>query len=197
VKRCFDMQIIQKIRQSAGQLKFRSFERILYKCGSINEHFTAADIRAVTPENVEDICSYEGRKNIKKYKNFLAKGNIGYYAYLDGICVHRTWIILGPGVVKSFSTYPRFRLKPNEAYIHSGETAPSARGNNIPAAVFFKASADLKGRIDYFYCLVDANNTASRRVQEKAGFAEFKRLKWFSFLWLNMFKELEENCMSN
>jgi RimJ/RimL family protein N-acetyltransferase len=183
-------KIVTSLTTLFRNLKFESNIRILYKSQVISDNCSRANIDVVTERNICDVCEYEGNKYLKKYKKFIAQGDLGYYAYLDGRWVHRTWITIGPGVVNKWSHFPPFRLNAREAYCHFAETAPTARGQNISAAVLNRAAIDLKGKVDYFYTLVDENNFASRRVQEKAGFIEVKRLKRTSFLWLNFYREI-------
>ena len=181
------IRIIPKWFRSILKLfDIQSNVRILYKSEVIHENRTKASICKVTDQNLKDVCTYEGNKYLGKYKLFLAKGDPGYYAYLDGNWAHRMWFKIGPGVIKRWSIFPPLRLTAHEAYSHFCETAPSARGNNIPAAVLSKAAADLKGKVDCIYTIVDENNYASRRAMEKAGFKEVKRLKRIGFLWLNL-----------
>lgn len=187
--------IIRKIFTSISalfdKLKLKSNVRILFGNRRINENYTKANICLVTIHNVSDVCEYEGNKYLKKYKKFLAQGDLGYYAYLDGKWVHRTWVIIGPRVIYKGSSFPPFVLKAGEAYCHFSETKPSARGHNIAAAVLSKITIDLKDKVDYIYTLVDENNYASCRVNEKAGFIEVKRLKRTTFLWFNFYQELK------
>jgi hypothetical protein len=158
----------------------------------INDNYTKASISNVTEQNIKDVCTYEKNKYLKKYRRFLSKGDLGYYAYLDGNWVHRTWITIGPGLINKWSRFPVFRLKEREAYCHFCETVPTVRGNNIPAAVLSKAAVDLKDKVNRFYTLVDENNYASRRVMEKSGFEEIKRLRVTEFFGFNFYKELNK-----
>jgi ribosomal protein S18 acetylase RimI-like enzyme len=186
--------VIRKILTFAGtffkKLRFKSNVRILFKNSVNNDNYTKANISLVTFSNVSDICEYEGNY-LKKYRKFLAQGDVGYYAYLDGNWVHRTWVMIGPRVINKWTHFPPFRLKAGEAYCHFAETAPTARGHNIAAAVLSRIAVDLKDKVDYIYTLVDENNYASCRVNKKAGFIEVKKLKRTSFLWFNFYRELK------
>jgi GNAT superfamily N-acetyltransferase len=186
-----DNSIVLILTTLFRKLRFQSNVRILYEGRLINDNYTKADICVVTEHNINDVYAYEGNKYLKKYKRFLAQGDLGYYAYLDGKWVHRTWVMIGPRVVNKWSNFPPIKLKTREAYCHFAETAPPARGYNISAAVLSRAAIDLKEKVDHFYTLVDENNYASRRVNEKAGFIEVKRLKRTSFLWFNFYRELK------
>ncbi|MHB1152955.1 MAG: GNAT family N-acetyltransferase [Eubacteriales bacterium] len=172
-------------------LKIRSYTRILFMSEAIKNNTAGAGICNVTCKNIKDVCAYEADKYLKKYTKFLANGDIGYYAYLDGNWVHRTWIAIGPVFINKWTRFPPFRIKAHEAYCHFCETAPAARGNNIPAAVLSKAAADLKGRINRFYTLVDENNVASRRVMEKSGFKEIKRFRITGIFWFDFYREIK------
>jgi L-amino acid N-acyltransferase YncA len=184
-------KIVTSLTNLFRNLKFESNVRILFKSGVINDNCTKADICVVTDRNISDVCEYEGNKYLEKYKKFFAQGDLGYYAYLDGKWAHRTWVTIGPKAVNRWSHFPPFKLKAREAYCHFAETAPTARGNNIPAAVLSRIAVDLKDKVDHFYTLVDENNYASCRVNEKAGFIGIKRLKRSGFLWFNVYRELK------
>lgn len=173
-------------------LHMRSYNRIFFMSENIENNESEAEIRNVTYENLKDVCVYESGKYQKKYKKFLSKGDIGYYAYLDGKWVHRTWIAIGPVKVNKWSRFPPFSIKDHEAYFHFGETVPAARGKNISAAVLCKAASDLKNRIFRFYTLVDENNIASRRVMEKSGFKEIKKFRVTRILWFDFYMELKQ-----
>lgn len=173
------------------ELRFKSNVRILFQNNVVTNNYSEAKIYNVIDQNIRDVYEYEGNKYLKKYKKFLAQGDLGYYAYLDGKWVHRTWVIIGPRVIYKGSSFPPFVLKAGEAYCHYCETAPSARGLNIAAAVLSRITIDLKDKVDYIYTLVDENNYASCRLNEKAGFIEVKRLKRTTFLWFNFYQELK------
>ena len=186
------MTIIRKISSYINFL-FRSNIRILFISGSINDNFTKAAICKVTDHNLKDVCAYEGNKYLNKYKKFLDNGDLGYYAYLDGNWVHRTWFKIGPGAINKWSQLPMFQLKPREIYCHFCETAPAACGCNIPAAVLKKAASDLKSKAEHFYTLIDESNYSSRRVMEKAGFKEVKRLRRIGILWFDFYRDKTSN----
>jgi GNAT superfamily N-acetyltransferase len=179
------------IRTLFEALKYNTVEMILFENHVINDIFTKAHICMVTYRNVTDICEYEGEKNLKKYKRFLQRGDLGYYAYLDGKWIHRSWVVLGPRVTNRWFRFPPFVLKSGEAYCHFGETAPISRGRNISSAVLSRIAEDLKGKAEHIYTLVDENNYASRRANEKAGFVEIKRIKKTSFFGLNFYRKLK------
>ena len=82
-------------------------------------------------------------------------------------------VVLGPRVIYGWF-HSSFRIKSREAYCHFGETTPIARGQNISSAVLSRIAVDLKDKAEHIYTLVDENNYASRRTNEKAGFVEIK-----------------------
>jgi hypothetical protein len=74
--------ILTFVRVLFQTLKFTSVEMILFENKVIKDNYTKAHICQVTHHNVSDICEYEGKKYLKKYKRFLERGDLGYYAYL-------------------------------------------------------------------------------------------------------------------
>jgi GNAT superfamily N-acetyltransferase len=184
-------KIPERFKQLFQYLNLETNVMILFKSGNFPNCETKAVVCKVTDSNIRDVCRYEAKKYLKKYNHFLARGDVGYYAYLNGKWVHRSWFIIGPNVIRRFSYFPAFRLREREAYAHFIETAPEARGNNIALAVLSRAASDLKNSVDHIYSLVDEKNLSSIRLHEKAGFTEIKRMKKTGFLWFSFFKVLE------
>ena len=133
-------------------------------------------IQDVTTINVGDALSFQSTKQVQTFRSFLKYGHKGYYGYLNGRCVHRSWVVLGPGKVLIHKFYS-ILLKENEVFIQYCETASEARGKNIFAHVLsyigqqFPASRVLIS--------VDNKNHSSIKSMLKAGFVEFdmKRIK--------------------
>lgn len=132
-----------------------------------------ADIRAVTSVNVEDARSMEPPERIDQFRSFLARGDRGWYAYLDGRVVHRSWLVRGPTVMRLWSRFGAWPIPDGAAYLHYCETAPEARGHGIYPAVLSHAARDSGAR--EVYISTEEGNVASRRGIEKAGFAEIAR----------------------
>lgn len=135
---------------------------------------SVAEIKPVTPENVADARSFQSEKQIRLFSRFLTRGNRGFYSYLGNVCVHRSWVVIGPGKV-SLHKFFSIDLKPTEVFIQYCETAPSARGRNIFAHVLNDIARQFIDK--RVLTSVDLDNTSSRRSMEKAGFAEVDRIK--------------------
>ena len=72
----------------------------------------------VNYDNINDALSFQSKQYIKCFKEFLDNGDIGYYAYLGGECVHRTWTKSnGVAAIHAFYTIPLHCLPIRFLYI--------------------------------------------------------------------------------
>lgn len=134
-----------------------------------------AVIKYATESNLADILTFQNRRYVDVFKNFLSIGDRGYFAYVDGRCVHRSWIKHTPQTVNLHWALP-MKLKRNESFIHYCETAPSARGMNIYPAVLSRICNDFREKTSILISC-NAKNSASIRGIEKAGFRERERVQ--------------------
>lgn len=150
---------------------FRSVVCIVYRHARPAAGAAEADIRPVTADNLDDARSMEPPERLDEFRSFLARGDRGWYAYLDGRVVHRSWLVRGPAIMRLWSRYGAWPVSDGEAYVHYCETVPAARGRGLYPAVLdhiAREQASLRG----LYIACESSNQASRRGIEKAGFAE-------------------------
>ena len=126
------------------------------------------DIRHTTQQNLTDVSNFQPERYVGVFRQFLAIGDKGYYAYLDGQCVHRSWVKPNEQIVCPHWAYP-MKLKPNQHFIHYCETAPQARGKGIYPAVLSKIVDDFKDKGEILISIT-AKNIASIKGAQKAGF---------------------------
>ena len=145
----------------------------------------------VNYDNINDALSFQSKQYIKCFKEFLDNGDIGYYAYLGGECVHRTWTKSnGVAAIHAFYTIP---LSSNQIFIHWCETASSARGHSIYPKVLHRVCNEHPSY--EILIAVNENNLASRRGVEKAGFIIKERIKVLVVLGIKHIKV--ENIIPN
>ena len=137
--------------------------------------YTNADIRPVTQENLADILNFQPLRYVDVFRNFLALGDRGYYAYLGDKCVHRSWVKSNEQMVYMHWAYP-MQLQPNQYFIHYCETDTQARGKGIYPAVLSKIVNDFRENGEILIG-VNAKNTASIKGVQKAGFVKRERVK--------------------
>jgi len=137
--------------------------------------------------NVYDILYFQSQTYVYKFKEFLDLGDIGYFAYLNGKCVHRSWVKFNEQLV-SLHWSLKYQLKPNEYFIHYSETAPEAKGKGIYQAVLSKIVQDFrnKGKI---LISTNAKNIPSIKGIKKAGFKELERTKVFMILGIKIIRK--------
>ena len=146
---------------------FKSFKNIIQT--------SPAKIVQANYNNLVDILTFQDSKYLKIFRNFLDNGDKGYFAYLNGRCVHRSWVQFGEREV-SLAPFIKRKIKQDEAYIHYCETAPEARGKNIYPAVLSRIVNDFKDKYKNIYISTNIKNIASRKGIEKAGFRERERV---------------------
>ena len=165
---------------------------ILYKhVNAIIQHSPAKIVQA-DYDNLKDILVFQHPRYIKIFTNFLDNGDRGYFAYLNGKCVHRSWVQFGRKEVL-LNPFIKKVINHNEAYIHYCETAPEARGNNIYPSVLSKIASDIKDKYPTIFISTNIKNIASRRGIEKAGFHEIERIKTIIFLGIKYKKTLKDS----
>lgn len=133
------------------------------------------NIALVVEINVSDVLTFQPSHYVDTFLRFLKEGDVGYYAYLNGKCCHRSWVQKGPKWV-AINPFVQMKLEKNEGFVHYCETAPWARGKGVYPAVLRRIAEDHKDLDNLFIC-VDSENTPSIRGVEKAGFKERERVK--------------------
>lgn len=161
------------------EILFDNFKNMVQK--------SPAKIVQTNYNNLVDILTFQDSKYLKIFRNFLDNGDKGYFAYLNGKCVHRSWIQFGEKEVEVHRFLKR-KIKKDEAFIHYCETAPEARGKNIYPAVLSRIVNDFKGKYKNIYISTNINNLASRRGIEKAGFKEIEKIRIIVILGIKIKK---------
>lgn len=135
---------------------------------------TSANITYITSQNVRDVLEFQHPRYLSVFERFLQRGDTGYFAYLNGKCIHRSWVVHTPQTVHLHPMLPR-QLSADEAFIHYCETAPSGRGKNIYPAVLSKIAYDFKKSFRVLMISANAKNSSSIKGIKKAGFTERER----------------------
>ena len=129
----------------------------------------------VDSANLADVLDFQSSHYVDTFRRFLQQGDVGYYAYLDGKCCHRSWLQKGPKWI-AVNPYIQMKLGGNEGYIHYCETAPWARGKSVYPTVLSQIIDDHKD-LDDIFIAVESENSPSIRGVEKAGFRERERVE--------------------
>lgn len=174
------------IRRMAGRLYSKTNVLLLKHTNNTNQQ-SPAFIRPASEENIKDTLSFQSEKQLKRFKTFLLQGEKGFLAYLDNKCVHRSWLIQGPGKVKINKFY-RIQLPENSVFIEYCETAERARGKNIFAHVLSEIARQFGGK--EVFISVEDTNKASLRSMQKAGFTVIKEYHITIILNLVFVKEI-------
>lgn len=169
---------IQLARKIYHYIKMRIYLNetiILFQHQRHTDQKSPATVVEANKDNIGDVLSFQDERYVKTFNRFLDIGDKGYFAYLNGKCVHRSWVKHKP---QNVFLHPllSISLNYNEAFIHYCETAPDARGKNIYPHVLSRIAADFK---NYSRILISVNkkNTPSIKGVKKAGFVELESYK--------------------
>lgn len=133
-----------------------------------------ATISKVTEENIVDARYFQTEAQVREFKQFLNQGHKGYYAYMRGYCIHRSWVVPGPHSVSLHKFY-KMPLKENEVFIQFCETASEVRGKNIFTHALATIGKDFQD--SRVLISVDSKNFSSVKSMFKAGFVEVSRVR--------------------
>lgn len=153
---------------------------ILFKMDTPKSISSPAIINKANNQNLPDVLLFQDKRYLPIFKKFLEKGDIGYFGYIDGECIHRSWVITNEGSTYNPHPLVKAQLKKNEVYIHYCETAPIARGKNIYPYVISEIAKEFSGK-DVLIC-VNEKNTPSVNGVKKAGFKPMQLISIFAIL---------------
>jgi GNAT superfamily N-acetyltransferase len=115
-----------------------------------------------------------------------SKGDTVCLAYLNGVCVHRCWVVRGPQTVFLQFPFLRLKLEAKDAYAAYAETVPEARGKNITAHVLSQVSKDLEEKGFRVYGAVQERNVPAIRADMKAGFRQIEKVRLVGLLGIRV-----------
>jgi hypothetical protein len=147
-------------------------------------------IKEVTPENVEDALAFQSNHQLQQFRSFLKEGDIGFYAYADDCCAHRSWVKKHPNKVEIHPLYSE-PLQRDEVFVHFCETAPWARGKSIFTSVLNHIGNFFSDK--RILICVEQSNYSSLRSIKKSGFVEIKRFQIIALLGIRIIKNLAIN----
>lgn len=155
---------------------FRYGTVMIFRHAQFRDLMCPAEIRHVNWDNVDDTLHMESPDMVAQFRAFLQREDAGYYAYLNGKVVHRSWVQFGPGIAQC-ELGVTFRLKPGESYVHYCETHQNARAQGIYTAVLSQIANDMRAQGQNLFIATVQSNPASIRAIEKAGFRLLRRVQ--------------------
>jgi hypothetical protein len=165
--------MLHKIRRIIGMRVYTNDVIILFKQKERLPNGSPAKVVPVKNDNVEDARHFQTQQQVNLFRKFLLAGDAGYYAYLDGRCVHRSWVVAHPKKAQIHKFYS-FPLTPNQVFIHYCETAKEARGRNIFAAVLTYIGEVYHDK--EVLMSIEHHNKSSIRSATKAGFFPIEKI---------------------
>lgn len=131
--------------------------------------------RTATHDDLPDLSYFHSAKELAVFAQFLQQGNVGYLAYLDGRCIHRSWYVPGPATVREHWSVPT-AISADEGFVHYCKTDESARGAGAFSAVLTRIASDHRER--RVRMVIARDNRASRRAAAKAGWVEVEEVMY-------------------
>jgi len=144
-------------------------------------------VKPVSLANLNDACSFQSNYQINQFKDLLQKGNAGYFGYVAGKCVHRSWVAIGACKINLHPMVSR-KLKTDEVFIHFCETAATLRGKNIFPGVLSHIGRQWTEK--KVLISVDHRNASSIKSIKKSGFTEIERIHIIIFFGLRFVQQL-------
>lgn len=144
-------------------------------------------IQPVTDRNVLDASTFQNDFQLHQFQTLMTQGNFGFYGYLDGRCVHRSWALPGPAKAAIHPLLHK-KLSGTEIFIHYCETSSQARGKNIFTAVLSHIGRQFA--LKKILICASLENTASIRSIKKSGFIEIERIHLMVFFGVRFVKSL-------
>ena len=94
-----------------------------------NVDLSGLKIENVSLTNINDALTFQSENQINYFKHLLTKDNIGFYTYINNICVNRNWVQT-KGII-NISPFVQETLSEGYVYIHAVETDKNYRGKGI------------------------------------------------------------------
>jgi GNAT superfamily N-acetyltransferase len=166
-------------RRALGRiLAFHATEVVVYRHQCPVSLPSPVEIVEVDEQRLPDVRSMDSDAMIGQFRDFLARGDRGFYGYDGGVVVHRAWVTFGPRAIATWHRFGRIRLAAGHAYVHYCETAPTHRGRGIYSAALSHIVRTLKAeRAEPILISTTADHAISRRGIERAGFVEAQRVQ--------------------
>jgi ribosomal protein S18 acetylase RimI-like enzyme len=139
-------------------------------------------VRKVTLTDLYDARSMEDDATIEYLRSQMGKGYHAWFAYCDGIVVHRSLLLAGPARYNLWNWTATLQVPEKEGVIFGCATHPDYRGRGIHPYVLSLIANDSTWRAVWSF--TDVDNTASNRGFAKAGFHQHYRLlvrSWHGF----------------
>ena len=154
-----------------------------------NVDLTGLKIEKVSLTNINDALTFQSENQINYFKQLLTKGNIGFYAYVNDVCVNRNWVQI-KGLI-NISPFIQEILPKGYIYIHAVETDKNYRGKGIQTIL-------IKFIINEFYnkkilIAINQNNLPSLTTVRKNNFEIVRKYKILVILGFKFIKKVDLN----
>lgn len=155
----------------------------------INVDLSGLKIEKVSLANINDALTFQSENQINYFKQLLAKNNIGFYAYVNDVCVNRNWVQT-KGII-NISPFVQEILHEGYIYIHAVETDKNYRGKGIQTTI-------IKFIINEFYnkkvlIAINQNNLPSLRTVRKNNFQVIRKYDILIIFGFKLIKKSENN----
>lgn len=171
--------------------KFKNYEMILFKHSKnniINKINPLIAIQRITFENVDNAICIDKPSVVSLFRQFLSTGDWGYFAYLNGQIIHRSWVKFTSHKPYTWDSFGMIKLSEKQALIHFCRTSKVARGMGAYSSVLIKAIQDCYSvGINEIFIATTGSNIASIKGIIKAGFFEVERKKIFVLFGIHFY----------
>ncbi|MFT6244124.1 MAG: RimJ/RimL family protein N-acetyltransferase [Salibacteraceae bacterium] len=130
-------------------------------------HSSELRVERISKSNINDALWFNNEETLKEFERFIEIGHIGYYCYLNEVCIFRTWIFTDSNqcfVGQNFI----YKLKPLEYFSAWSETASDYRGKGAFSFTLNHILNELNE--NHISAFIDSKNIGSIKGTKKVGF---------------------------
>ncbi|HUS86922.1 MAG TPA: hypothetical protein VMW76_06770 [Bacteroidales bacterium] len=146
---------------------------MLYRHKNLIKIDSEATLVEVDEHNLMDALAFESRSSYNYMTRMYLKGEKGILGYVDGKCVHRSWIKDTKGKALLYK-FLQININEQDVYIHDCATAPDMRGKNIYPFVLSYIAEKYKSSKKILIA-TSQNNESSVKGILKAGFIPIEK----------------------
>ncbi|HYF80998.1 MAG TPA: GNAT family N-acetyltransferase [Symbiobacteriaceae bacterium] len=135
----------------------------------------SVDIAEMSPEQARTAGFWS-----EEWQRRWAKGDVCYGAWLQGVCIHHSWVTTEDAYVGE--AHGHLRVPQGEAYVYDCFTSGQSRGLGVfPAVLAYISQRQFDRGVRRLWIAVETENLSSRRAIERAGFVPAGTLEYHRF----------------
>ena len=171
------MTSIQRIASALARRTYTRENLLIYAASEVPATLqsSAVEVRCASRLLVQDLAWFHEPYELQVFHEFLTAGHLGYLAYVDGRCVHRSWYVPGPARIHEHWSQ-ELNIRTTDGFVHYCKTAQEARGMGVFPAVLARIATDHP--MSRTTMAIAKDNAASWRAANKAGWTPVEEVRY-------------------